>query len=81
MTTNDFSGAVLVLTDITNAAAIAQRVQEGWFPDSAYHYTVTESIPSGIPVDIADRAATTLRKAGGGASVLTVYPYEEPTLF
>jgi hypothetical protein len=72
--TKDFSGAVLILTDSTRAAEIADRVASGYFPDSPYHFTVTESTPTHLPVDLRDQISAQQRDLSG-AVVLTVYPY------
>lgn len=73
--TNDFNGAVLVLTDVTRAAEIAERFASGYFPDSEYHYTVTPSTPTSLPVDLRDQVDTQCNSLGGSAQVLTVYPW------
>jgi len=73
--TNDFAGAVLVLTDSTRAEEIAARVAAGYFPDSEYHFTVTESTPTNIPVDLRDQTDAHQRDLGVKTEVLTVYPW------
>ena len=74
---NDFAGAVLVLTDASNAAEIAERVHAGYFPDSEYHFTVTESTPMNVPENLRD--LTTAHQVGLGVEtfVLTVYPWAQ----
>jgi hypothetical protein len=73
--TNDFAGAVLVLTDSSRAAEIAERVSSGYFPDSEYHYSVTESIPEHLPVDLRDQISAQQRDLGEASVILTVYPW------
>lgn len=74
---NDFAGAVLVLTDTSRAAEIAEQVHEGYFPDSEYHFTVTESTPMNVPENLRD--LTTAHQVGLGVEtfVLTVYPWAQ----
>lgn len=73
--TNDFAGAVLVLTDASRAAEIAAEVASGYFPDSDYHFSVTESTPMNVPDTLRD--LTTAHQVGIGTEtqVLTVYPW------
>lgn len=73
--TNDFAGAVLVLTDSTRAEEIAATVASGWFPESEYHFTVTESTPANIPVDLRDQTDAHQRDIAVPTEVLTVYPW------
>ena len=73
--TNDFAGAVLVLTDSSRAAEIAENVAAGYFPESEYHFTVTESTPLHIPVNIRDQNDAHQRDLGVKSEVLTVYPW------
>lgn len=73
MTTNDFNGAVLVLTDSSRAEEIAERFASNYFPDSEYHFTVTDATPTSLPVDLRDQVDTQSRALGG--QVLTVYPW------
>lgn len=72
---NDFAGAVLLLTDASRAAEIAEHVASGWFPESEYHYTVTESTPLNVPVDLRDQTDATKRDHPSETQVLTVYPW------
>lgn len=72
---NDFAGAVIVLTDSSRAAEIAAHVASGYFPDSEYHFTVTESTPTDIPVDLRDQTGAHQRDIGSKTEVLTVYPW------
>ncbi len=74
---NDFAGAVLVLTDSSRAAEIAAQVASGYFPDSEYHFVVTESTPMNVPENLRD--LTTAHQIGLGVetSVLTVYPWAQ----
>jgi hypothetical protein len=71
--TKDFDGAVLVLTDATNAETIAERVAKGYFPDSPYHYTVTDATPTSLPAEL--QAKTAAMQQGRESVVLTVYPW------
>lgn len=75
--TNDFAGAVLVLTDTSRAAEIAAQVASGYFPDSEYHFVVTASTPTNVPENLRD--LTTAHQIGLGVetSVLTVYPWAQ----
>jgi hypothetical protein len=77
MTTSktSFDGAVYVLTDSTRAHEIAEIVRDTYFQDSEYHFTVTESTPEHIPVDLRDQIEASRAKAGAGATVLVVYPW------
>jgi hypothetical protein len=79
-TIKTFDGAVLVLTDATNSAAIAQRIADGYFHDSEYHFRVTESTPTNLPVDLFDQIDSKLKDSPAGSVVLTVYPWAESTL-
>lgn len=73
MTTNDFYGAALVLTDATNASKIAAKVAATYFPDSEYHFEVTESIPENLPEDITKALSDELLFVTDESVVLTVY--------
>lgn len=73
--TNDFAGAVLVLTDSSRAEEIAAQVARGYFPESEYHFTVTESTPTNVPVDLRDQTGAHQRDLGVKTEVLTVYPW------
>jgi hypothetical protein len=75
MKTNDFAGAVLVLTDPTTAEETAAYVASGYFPDSPYHYTVTESSPTSLPSSTRESTAALQEKLGTESVVLTVYPW------
>ncbi len=77
---NDFAGAVLVLTDPSRAEEIAADVASGYFPDSEYHFTVTESTPINVPVDLRDQTDAHQRDLGVPTSVLTVYPWAAEAL-
>lgn len=72
---NDFAGAVLLLTDVSRAAEIAAHVASGWFTESEYHFTVTESTPLNVPVDLRDQTDATKRDHPSETQVLTVYPW------
>jgi len=72
---NDFAGAVLLLTDASRAAEIAAHVASGWFPESEYHFTVTESTPLNVPVDLRDQTDANKRDHQSETQVLTVYPW------
>lgn len=74
---NDFDGAVLVITDPDEAAEIAAHVSSGWFPDSPYHFTVTESTPTSLPASTQEKTAALQEKLGEGSFVLTVYPWAD----
>jgi len=73
--TKTFDGAVLVLADPTTAEEIAAKVASGWFPDSPYHFTVTESTPTSLSDSIKASTKALQDKAGAGSVVLTVYPW------
>lgn len=73
--TNEFSGAVLLLTDASRADEMATAYANGYFPESDYHYTVTESTPTSLPVDIQDQLTAYQRDFGAPTQVLTVYPW------
>jgi hypothetical protein len=73
--TKDFDGAVLVITNPDEAAELAARVSAGWFPDSPYHFTVTESTPTSLPASTQAKTAALQEKLGDDAVVLTVYPW------
>jgi hypothetical protein len=75
--TNDFAGAVLVLTDASRAAEIAAQVASGYFPDSEYHFTVTESTPMNVPENLRDLTTAHQVGLGGETFVLTVYPWAQ----
>ena len=72
---NDFAGAVLLLDDSSRAAEIAEYVASSYFPESEYHFTVTESTPLNVPVDLRDQTDATKRDHGSETQVLTVYPW------
>lgn len=74
-TINDFAGAALVLTDESRADEIAAAYAAGYFPETDYHYTVTESTPTSLPVDLRDQIASYQRDLGGPSKVLTLYPW------
>lgn len=73
--TNDFAGAVLILTDSSRAEEIAAQVASGYFPDSEYHFTVTESTPLNVPENLRDLTTAHQVGLGGTTCVLTVYPW------
>lgn len=75
MTIKDFDGAVLVITDPENAELIAASVASGYFLDSPYHFTVTESTPTSFPEEIQRKTEALQKSAGAEAVVLTVYPW------
>lgn len=72
---NDFAGALLALTDTSRASEIADYVASNYFPDSEYHFTVTESTPTNLPVDLRDSMTAYQRDLGVVSHVLTVYPW------
>lgn len=75
MTTKKFDGAVFILTDTNRTSDIVDEVVAGYFPEATdYHYTLTESTPTDLPVDLFDQVEAN-RKAAPGSSVLTVYPW------
>lgn len=73
LTKNDFYGAALVLTDGTNANEIAAEVASRYFPDSEYHFEVTESIPENLPDDVTEKLKTELLFVPDESVVLTIY--------
>jgi hypothetical protein len=73
--TKDFDGAVLVITNPEEAAELAARVSAGWFPDSEYHFAVTESTPTSFPEETRKKTEALQEKLGPGSAVLTVYPW------
>jgi len=75
MTKDSFDGAVLVITDPENAELIAASVASGYFLDSPYHFTVTESTPTSFPEETQRKTKAIQELAGAGAVVLTVYPW------
>jgi hypothetical protein len=72
---NDFAGAVLLLDDVSRAAEIAEYVASRYYPESEYHFTVTESTPTNVPVDLRDQTDASKRDHGTETQVLTVYPW------
>jgi len=70
-----FNSAVFVLTDTTRVIEIAEAVRDTYFPDSEYHFTVHESTPDHVPVDLRDQIEATRAKAGDGSTVLIVNPW------
>lgn len=77
---NDFAGAVFVLTDSSRAEEIAAYVASSYFPESDYHFTVTESTPTNVPVDLRDQYDAHQRDLGVPSEVLTVYPWAAEVL-
>ena len=75
--TNDFAGAVLILTDSSRAEQIASEVASNYFADSDYHFTVTESTPMNVPENLRDLTTAHQVGLGGETSVLTVYPWAQ----
>lgn len=75
--TNDFAGAVLVLSDPSRAEEIAEHVHATYFPDSEYHFVVTESTPMNVPENLRDLTTAHQIGIGGETSVLTVYPWAQ----
>jgi len=73
--TNDFAGAVFTLEDTSRASEIADYVASNYFPDSEYHFTVTESTPTNLPETLRDQMAAQQRDLGVASHVLTVYPW------
>ena len=80
MSNNAFNGAVLVLTDASNAQEIAERVASGYFPESEYHFQVTESTPDHLPEQLFNTIEDELKFVPEGSVVLTVYPYAATSL-
>jgi hypothetical protein len=72
--TKDFDGAVLVISDPTSADEVAARVASGWYPDSPYHFTVSESTPTSLPEGLQSRINALQKNSAEGSVVLTVYP-------
>lgn len=75
MTTNDFAGAVLVLADSSRADEIASQYAAGYFPDSDFHYTLTDTPPTSLPTHIQDQLSAHQRDLGSPSKVLTLYPW------
>jgi hypothetical protein len=75
MTTNDFAGAVLVLDDPSRADEIAEAYVNRYFPDSDFHYIVTDAPPTSLPTHIQDQLSAHQRDLGSPSQVLTVYPW------
>jgi hypothetical protein len=80
MSNNAFNGAVLVLTDASNAQEIADRVAAGYFPESEYHFRITESTPKHLPEKLSNSIDAELEFAPPGSVVLTVYPFAGSSL-
>jgi hypothetical protein len=80
MSNNAFYGAVLVLTDASNAQEIAERVASAYFPESEYHFKVTESTPDHLPEQRFNQIEDELKFVPEGSVVLTVYPYAATSL-
>jgi len=74
---NDFNGAVLVLTDATNASNIASDVASAYFSDKEYHFKVTESTPETLPEKLFNQIEDELKFVPQGSVVLTVYPFAD----
>jgi hypothetical protein len=78
--TQDFNGAVLVLTHTDRADEVADRFASSYFPDSEYHYTLTDATPTSLPVDLRDQIDMTVKRTEGpDVKVLTIYPYAATT--
>lgn len=77
--TNDFYGTVLILTDASRVEEIADKIATSYYPDTEYHYKVTESIPEGLPTDLTDQAGAKLRDSPEGSVVFTFYPHAGTT--
>lgn len=75
MKQNDFAGAVILLTDPALAEKTAARVASGYFPDSPYHFTVTDATPTSLPETTQTRISTLQRGLDFDTVVLTVYPW------
>lgn len=76
-TSNDFAGAVLILADPSAAEDTAAWVRATYFPNSEFHYTLTDGIPSTLPQSIQEDTATKRNPLGEGSHVLTVYPWAQ----
>lgn len=74
--TNNFYGAVYVLTDPSRAEEIADQVSAKYFNDSPYQFTVTESTPTSLPVDLKDQMDAHQSALDEDSFILTVYPTE-----
>lgn len=74
-TQNDFAGAVLALTDTSRASEIADYVASNYFPESEYHFTVTDATPTNLPVGLRDQMAAHQRDLDVPSHILTVYPW------
>jgi len=72
MTKNTFAGAVLVINDSTNPAELADYVAKTYF-HTEYQFTVTESTPANLPLDLQEKT-NKQKEARGGTGILTVYP-------
>jgi hypothetical protein len=75
-----YHGAILLLNstpDDDTTDNIAKDVAEEHFPEYSYRYRLTNELPDGTPVDLADQYSASLRDLPKGATYLLVYPVEE----
>jgi hypothetical protein len=78
--TTEYHGAILLLNSTPNdetTDSIAKDVAEVHFPEYSYRYRLTNSLPEGTPVDLADQYTASLRDLPTGATYLLVYPVED----
>lgn len=74
-TVNSFTGAVFMVSNEDNPAEIADSVASGYFPDTEYHFTLTDATPASLPDEIQDRMTAHQRNLGQPSQILTVYPW------
>lgn len=75
MANNTFIGALLLLTDPSQADELAAEYANNYFPDTEYHYTVTDATPTSLPDELRNGMSDLQLKAGVQTQVLTLYPW------
>lgn len=76
-TSNDFAGAVLVLSDSSLAEETAAYVADVYFDTTEYHFVLSESTPAHFPDTIRSDTAAKQAAVEGETNVLTVYPWAQ----
>lgn len=74
-TVNNFTGAVFMVSEEDNPVEIADSVASGYFPDTEYHFTLTNATPVSLPDEIQEQMATHQRNSERATQILTVYPW------
>jgi hypothetical protein len=77
MTNSTYYGATFLLAEepaTERLAEIVKAISDEHFPDSECHYSLTRTLPLGLPVDVADQLLAHQKGLGPNALFLLVEP-------